>query len=506
MALGGTRNISRFEYDPATNQIIGPVLPLDSKTGAPVCGSFPAKSAAMIAFHFRKGVPASNVYAIMAQSLEDKASPFCLAAFGTDNKFTSPDVLKRWKFIYEGLGKIGVKVISYGADGDPKLLSAMHKHMFSEDDVPYKDEWKNWFYARDLSRTHTAVHDTIHSANKFRSRLKPANLLPIGNHVVPRSHLEILVDSVGKEDHGLTATDIDNSDKMNFDSTLKISSERVTDQLKKHVPGSEGTQVYLKLIRYTIESHLDQSLSISEKIYRIWFVVFFLRYLKLWIMNHPSYRLGNNFVTANLYVCIEILAHSLLFHVVKFREAPQLLLTHLFTSQGCESFFRMARSLSTTLSTVINFSVKQFMYKIRKIHLLLHVVCKLEGKLEFPRDKRKRLLGLLTKEQLEGDHVPSDQEISAIVMHAQSEAKRSLENLGVQCPTNLSRIRQRLVCDPIAEDLDSNPEPCYRTDFADDPDLEDDIPLGLLAAFPTVNDIQPLELDEDGDDPQQSYT
>lgn len=145
MALGGTRNISRFEYDPATNQIIGPVLPLDSKTGAPVCGSFPAKSAAMIAFHFRKGVPASNVYAIMAQSLEDKASPFCLAAFGTDNKFTSPDVLKRWKFIYEGLGKIGVKVISYGADGDPKLLSAMHKHMFSEDDVPYKDEWKNWF-------------------------------------------------------------------------------------------------------------------------------------------------------------------------------------------------------------------------------------------------------------------------------------------------------------------------------------------------------------------------
>ncbi|KAE8742559.1 hypothetical protein FOCC_FOCC011911 [Frankliniella occidentalis] len=80
----GTRIVQKFSYDVATNQIIGPVLPL-TQNGISMLNSFPATSATVIAHHFEKGVPASSAYAILVQPVRDGAPSFCLALFGTDN-------------------------------------------------------------------------------------------------------------------------------------------------------------------------------------------------------------------------------------------------------------------------------------------------------------------------------------------------------------------------------------------------------------------------------------
>lgn len=54
----------------------------------------------------------------MAQPLCSNAPSFCLACFGTDKKFNTQHVLKRWKYIYTECYKRGITVISFGADGN----------------------------------------------------------------------------------------------------------------------------------------------------------------------------------------------------------------------------------------------------------------------------------------------------------------------------------------------------------------------------------------------------
>ena len=170
----------------------------------------------------------------MAQPLQKGAPSFCLAIFGTDNKFCSEDVFKRWKYIKENLAALGIEVVGTSSDGDPKLLSAMHAQMFQKNCPPFIPEWTDWFYASG-GLDFTVIQDTIHTVNKFRSRLSPSHLLPIGNYVASQTHLRVVVKR-DKAEHGLTISDLDKNDKMDFNSSLKICSTRVTDIMEKHVP------------------------------------------------------------------------------------------------------------------------------------------------------------------------------------------------------------------------------------------------------------------------------
>ncbi|CAF4986618.1 unnamed protein product, partial [Rotaria sp. Silwood1] len=60
------------------------------------------------------------------------------------------------------------------------------------------------------------------------------------------------------------------------------------------------------------------------------------------------------------------------FSTVKQQHLPKqaLINIHLFNSQPCESLFRDARSLSSTSSTVVNFTVKDFMRRSQKLSIL----------------------------------------------------------------------------------------------------------------------------------------
>lgn len=106
-----TRVISKVQYDSKTNELIGFVLPLSSETGMPILSSFPANNASDIANSFESSEISNLVNVIMAHPIEDGAPTFCLCLYGTSNRFTTADVLKRWKFIIEQLEINGIHVL-----------------------------------------------------------------------------------------------------------------------------------------------------------------------------------------------------------------------------------------------------------------------------------------------------------------------------------------------------------------------------------------------------------
>lgn len=59
---------------------------------------------------FKTGIITSLAYVIMAQLLAHNAPMFCLCIFGTDNKFHSDHILKRWVYIVEYLKKEQISV------------------------------------------------------------------------------------------------------------------------------------------------------------------------------------------------------------------------------------------------------------------------------------------------------------------------------------------------------------------------------------------------------------
>lgn len=68
---------------------------------------------------------AKYAFVYVAQPLKDGVPSFCLACMGTKNRFTSNEVLKRWKHITAEAKTRGITVASFGADGDSRELKSM---------------------------------------------------------------------------------------------------------------------------------------------------------------------------------------------------------------------------------------------------------------------------------------------------------------------------------------------------------------------------------------------
>lgn len=134
---------------------------------------------------------------------------------------------------------------------------------------------------------------------------------------------------------------------------LKKCSDGVRELLCD-IPGTEGTQAFLKVMNHSYSSLVKKNMALEERIYRIWYSVFFLRIWKRWISKHPNWTVTDNFITTNCYSAIEINAHNLIELVRVFRDDPNLnekmFIPYLFNSQMCEKIFRATRSLTSTVS------------------------------------------------------------------------------------------------------------------------------------------------------------
>ena len=86
---------------------MGFVLPINKCTGLPEIDSFLAISFIAIEEMFSKNQIAKYAYVYMATPLAVDAPSFCLACFGTDNKFTAEHVMLCWQYILSRMSKKG---------------------------------------------------------------------------------------------------------------------------------------------------------------------------------------------------------------------------------------------------------------------------------------------------------------------------------------------------------------------------------------------------------------
>lgn len=245
----------------------------------------------------------------------------------------------------------------------------------------------------------------------------------LGNYVASPSHLAIVLNTMPKIEHRLKQTDINAADKMNFDAVLAVTNERLEPMLEK-VPGSEGTRSFLKLMRCILHSFAEADLTPSKRIYLIWYAVFFLRVWKTWLLHDARY-LAENFITSNAYTCVELNAHALVNAVVKCRNSqrPEDFCVWQYSSQPCESFFRKARSQSSTYCTVVNFSMLDFLHRAKRIQAQDDIAVNLQEKYAFARQKPDG--------QHLAIHLPSDEVIYGIICTARVDALNEIERLGM---------------------------------------------------------------------------
>lgn len=95
---------SKVEFDSKSNQMVGLVLPISTSSGMPIPFSYLARNAEEIQTNIAKD-KSTHVYVVMAQPLMAGVPPFMLQIYGTNNKFKTQDVLRRWKRTVEELRK-----------------------------------------------------------------------------------------------------------------------------------------------------------------------------------------------------------------------------------------------------------------------------------------------------------------------------------------------------------------------------------------------------------------
>lgn len=190
----------------------------------------------------------------MAQPISD-APPFPLLIFGTGSKFDAEDVSCRWKFITNKLNELGIEVLTMSSDNDSKYNSGMRKNSR----LGRKSKLffgAPWFKCGDRNSFPFYVQDYIHLCTKLRNFLI--------------AHLQYIVDNIPKDQHEITQSVLNPTDRQNFESVLRICNSKVFHLLKTHVKESEGTVQYLKITKNFLNANMDYSLEPLERIDKLW--------------------------------------------------------------------------------------------------------------------------------------------------------------------------------------------------------------------------------------------
>lgn len=437
----GTGINEKIEFDSRTGQLIGLLLPTESNNGMPKAFSFLARTEEDIKKYVK--MPKSTlVQVVLAQPIMPHMPPYILQIFGTDNRFKTEHVMKRWKHIVEELKKCvsfiakksgmfikniivyvhrhGIKVAGISSDGDWRFLNTMLQHTdlnaISSDTTS-------------LTESICYLQDIVHIITKLRNRLLKASIvLPFGCKLVSVAHLKILINEVPKADHGLVYSDICPDDRQNFKSFEKVMEKRVTDALKTYVIGSEGTIMYIDICRKIRSSLYEDNLPPIVRISLLWEATFLLRIWQKWINSSDVHNLDDNFITQNAYECVELNATNLVLLVKSFRDQnlDRLFIPTLFNSQPNEETFRQLRSMGTMNYTKINFTLLELFHLVGRVELQNDIVyVKLaNANISFPRNK-------VNKVNLNQYKLPSDKEIQDAISDAKRNAIKNVPQFGI---------------------------------------------------------------------------
>ena len=210
-----------------------------------------------------------------------------------------------------------------------------------------------------------------------------------------------------------------------------------TLNLLEKLPDGKGTQQYLYALRSFIDGFLDKQISINNRIHKVWYTVFFLRYWRQWVRLNKAFTIKNNFITANTMSCIELNAHSLIIFIRTLRDhipnGDNYFLPWLLGSQPCEGTFRAARSMTGTFSTIVNFSLLGFLQRLHRLQIQLQLETEscMTG-ISYPRvEKHRAKIGHEEVKDKASLSDVDDDNIEAIIKEAKEEAAKAIKDLGM---------------------------------------------------------------------------
>ncbi|CAF3345178.1 unnamed protein product [Rotaria socialis] len=272
--------IPKIIYNVQSNTFIGFVPHLED--GLPKINTFSTESFSKLEnwFGTLNKSHLLNLHMIQPMNLDLKScAPFILSAYGTDNHFTTLDILMRWMTIINQCVKKGVKVIGFSTDCDVRYLRPMRLLMGFFADMPnqqfhlrdnafYVDIPKSWDWL--FMRNHQRIvffQDSIHLCTKLRNRLLSSKATMLfGDKLISIGHILQLIETPSKLNHNLVKSDVLPKDRQNFVSCEKISNEVVLNELTS-IPASEATKIYLEIIRNIRYAFINKDTNYIDRIH-----------------------------------------------------------------------------------------------------------------------------------------------------------------------------------------------------------------------------------------------
>ena len=426
--LDDTRIIHKVEYDHQTNRFIGFCLPM--RDGIPVCDAFVLDTFEDIKDAVESNEATKYAHCILAQPIDGVSPSTILFVLGTDSKYDSDVIVKRWRHIEKELLKRSIRVVSFGADGAGPFM----KSMLTESALFRKDEvelcWS--FFKMPLRDSCLSNQDTVHLLAKLKNKLlTPSNLIVIGRKVACPAHLITLLETVPKSQHCLTRKAVDNKDKQNYGSITLLVDAKVESCLNQldDKYNTRGTIMYLSLMRNIRDATFDKAISPIKRIYLMWYTIYFLRIWRTFLLNEGC-RESEHFITSNAYLCVELNGHMMIntvVNVIKGIFPIETLRFWLPGSQACEQKFRLLRAMTPTFSTIVNFTLKGVLHRLHKLSYLSS--CEASDDIVFPRVQRKLLQ--LNEETTDTFKLPTIQEIFDCVQNSKTEAIKACLACGI---------------------------------------------------------------------------
>lgn len=283
------------------------------------------------------------------------------------------------------------------------------------------DEFKAFFFSPFDFDDFLTINDPTHLATKmFWKLMKDPPLL--GMYRASAEDIRTVIKDHRKNLHFGPGIITDVVDVMNFTRVAPVCCESFIKLLT--LPEHQGTKFYLTLIQYVIDAYIDPTLTPMERIRKAWYVVLFCREWRIYVEMCKDTKVKDDFITSNAFNCIELNAHNLIKFLMICRETnhPEMFLVHLLSSQDCEAFFRILRSLGTTNYTVINFTMDELLHKIRRVLKMSHI--------EITHGITRKSAVVKGAKTFVPDHLPSNKEIEKIVIEVYKDVVKDLESLG----------------------------------------------------------------------------
>lgn len=429
-----TRVLNRVEYDSVTDRFVGLCLPINRDSGLPECNAFVLHTFGEIKEAYDTGTISKYAHCVVAKPVT-AAPAFVFFVLGTDSSYNHEVIGVRWNYITTEFSKIGITVLTFGADGAGPFIKTMitEGNLFKRGIGQVPESW-TFYLMNDLKKKGLYVQDFVHLLAKMRTRLLlPSNILVLGNETACSTHMNLMVNKFSKEEHGLSIRSIDIKDKQNYSSIELMLKEGVFQCLLKlgKKINTTGTIMYLNLMKNIRDAFLNKSISPRERLYLSWKTLYFFRIWRVWLKKN-GYNELDHFVSGNVYVCLELNCHmliNLIYNVIRGIFPPESLRTWLSGSQGCEETFRMLRSMTPTFSTIVNFSIKGIIQRIHKLNHLSSVES--SESITFPRVQRRLLHFKEEGKETLSMYDLSLESLESLIAEAKNDAVKLCEEVGM---------------------------------------------------------------------------